>query len=509
MSGSAVLQPSDTRTLVAVDLGAESCRVSLLRWQSGKPSITLVHRFANAPRVADGGLRWDLAMIEAGLDNGLRRCAELAGEAIRSIAVDGWAVDYVRLNAKGEPLADPFCYRDERTIEAERSLHRKISPERLRELTGVQLLRINTLYQLHADVLQGASKDSFWLNLPEYILSRWGGEPVAEFTNATHTGMVALDSRQWCPEIFTAAGADIKLAPRLVPPGTILGKLHGPLAELPAFRDTALIAPACHDTASAVAGIPADESDWGYISSGTWSLVGTLLEQPCVSKAAAAENFTNLGAVGGKICFHKNVNGMWLIRQCIEQWSAEGHTWSVPELVAAAEKVARPEGYLEVDDPELMLSGQMPQRMNAQRVRKGFAPLDESPEGAPAFTSLIFHSLAKRYAEVLDRVAVHSSRKLKRLFVVGGASQNEFLNRLTREATGLDVVRGPVESSTVGNFAVQMAALEDGCADANAVACWAAFLQSSQVRGTLPPVLKYQSIRNKRLSLVPGTGPNS
>lgn len=476
MSDSAVLRPSDTRALVAVDLGAESCRVSLLRWQSRKPSITLVHRFANAPRATDDGLRWDLAMIEAGLDDGLSRCAELTDEAVRSIAVDGWAVDYVRLNAEREPLADPFCYRDERTIEAERSLHCKISPERLRELTGVQLLRINTLYQLHADVLQGTSKGNFWLNLPEYILSRWGGEPVAEFTNATHTGMVALDTRQWCPEIFAAAGEDITLAPRLVPPGTIVGKLRCPLTELPAFRDTVLIAPACHDTASAVAGIPAEGSDWGYISSGTWSLVGALLEQPCMSTAAAAENFTNLGAVGGKICFHKNVNGMWLVRQCLEQWSAEGGVWTVPELVAAAEKVARPEGDLEVDDPELMLSGHMPQRINAQRVRKGFAPLDESPEGAPAFTSLIFHSLAKRYAEVLDRVAVHSGRKLKRLYVVGGASQNQFLNHLTQEATGLEVVRGPVESSTVGNFAVQIAALEDGFADANAVARWAEML---------------------------------
>jgi rhamnulokinase len=234
------------------------------------------------------------------------------------------------------------------------------------------------------------------------------------------------------------------------------------LAKLPALRDTVLIAPACHDTASAIAGIPATGNDWAYISSGTWSLVGTLLEQPRNNEAAAEENFTNLGAVGDRICFHKNVNGMWLIKQCVDEWAAQGRCWAVPELVAAAEAVPVPQGLLDVDDPDLLLAGHMPQRINAQRARKGLEVLDERPENAPAFASLIFHSLAARYAKVLDRVALHSGKSLKRLFVVGGASQNDFLNRLTREATGLEVFRGSAESSTVGNFAVQLAVLEGG-----------------------------------------------
>src|SRR5437868_10923424 len=337
--------PRDTRASIAVDLGAESCRVSLLRWQEGKPEITLVHRFANAPRESEGGLHWDLKLIEAGLEDGLRRCAAIASEGVRSIAVDGWAVDYVRVDADGKPLADPFCYRDERTIKAERALHRKISAERLRELTGVQLIRINTLYQLYADHLQGLPEGRQWLNLPEYILSRWGGARVAEYTNATHTQMVELNQRQWCREIFSAAHLDLASAAKIVPPGTEIGRVSGALAQLPSLRDTVLIAPACHDTASAIAGIPAMGNDWAYISSGTWSLVGTLLEQPRNDEAVAEENFTNLGAVGGRICFHKNVNGMWLIRQCMETWAAAGgRVWTVPELVAAAEKISTPHG---------------------------------------------------------------------------------------------------------------------------------------------------------------------
>jgi rhamnulokinase len=356
-------------------------------------------------------------------------------------------------------LADPFCYRDERTVQAEQALHERIGAEKLRELTGIQQLRINTLYQLYADVLEGLPGQR-WLNLPEYLLFRWGGAAVAEYTNATHTHLIELHHRSWCAEIFQAAQLDLACAPRLVPPGTEIGTLRGPLAELPALRDAVLIAPACHDTASAIAGIPATGSDWAYICSGTWSLVGALLDEPQNGAAAAAENFTNLGAVGGRICFHKNVNGMWLLQQCMETWESEGRPWTVAELVAAAESITPSQDLLDLEDPDLLLAGQMPRRINAQRMRKGLNPLDERQENAPVLASLIFHSLAAQYAKVLDRVAFHSGKRLKRVFIVGGASQNDFLNRLIGESTGLELVRGSAESSTVGSFAVQMAVLQ-------------------------------------------------
>lgn len=483
MTGNRALH--DRRALIAVDLGAESCRVSLLQRSNpdlvnpdfaephlGNPDlgnanlqVTLVHRFSNAPHDRDGHLYWDLQGLEAGIDVGLRRCADLAPEGICSIAVDGWAVDYVLLDDEGRALRDPFCYRDQRTLRSEESLHRRIAPERMRHLTGVQLLRINTLYQLYADAERAPENGHCWLNLPEYLLNRLGGDRVAERTNATHTQMVDLSSGQWCAEIFTAAQLDLSRAPMIVPPGTRVGKLTGKLTNLPAFRDTVLIAPACHDTASAIAGIPADGDDWAYISSGTWSLVGTLLDQPRNDAATAQENFTNLGAVGGRICFHKSVNGMWLLKQCMEAWTEAGRTWTVTDLIRAAELQPAPgvllDGVLlDVDEPDLLLAGHMPQRINAQRVARGLAPLDESPENAAQFANLIFHSLASRYAEVLQRLEVHSGKRFKRLFLVGGGSRNEYLNRLTRDATGLDLICGSPESSTLGNFAVQLAALE-------------------------------------------------
>jgi rhamnulokinase len=430
--------PKDRRASIAIDLGAESCRVSLLRWQDGTPDTQLVHRFGNGPMQREDGLHWPLDQIVSGVEEGLRRCVGLAPEGIRSIAVDGWAVDYVRLKEDGSPVAEPFCSRDERNVSAETELHRQVSPERMREITGIQQLSINTLYQLYAD-RQAGYAPSRWLNLPEYMLNRLGGEPVAEFTNATHSQMIDAHTRDWSDEIFREAGLEISFAPRIVAPGTRVGKLGGPLQQMDIFRDTELIAPACHDTASAIAGIPALGDDWAYISS---------------------DNFTNLGAVGGANCFHRNVNGMWLIKQCESAWAIQGFSPGVPELLRSCEGIEAPTTLLDVDDPDLLLMGDMPQRINRQLVANGASPLDTSPEGAPAFVSLILYSLASRYAEVLSRVSQHTGKNLKRIFIVGGGSRNTLLNRLTAELTGLEVCCGSAESSTVGNFAVQLATLE-------------------------------------------------
>ena len=208
--------PKDRRALIAIDLGAESCRVSLLRWMEGGPQIELVHRHGNAP-IHAGGLRWDLKEITQQLDIGLHKAREIATEGVRSIAVDGWAVDYVRLDAAGDAIADPFCYRDERTIGAQAELFKRISAERIRAITGVEMSRINTLYQLFADGPE--LQEMPWLNLPEYILHRLGGRRVAEYTMATHTQLVDAEKRMWSPEIFSTAGLVEATAPPIVAAG--------------------------------------------------------------------------------------------------------------------------------------------------------------------------------------------------------------------------------------------------------------------------------------------------
>ena len=460
MSAASILEQK--AALVAVDLGAESCRVSLLSWREGKPLITLVHRFPNAPRTLgdEGSLHWDIKAIEDGVWLGLERAAKMTPEGIRSIAVDGWGVDYVRLGEDGLPLSDPYCYRDLRTVAAEQFLHRHISPERMREITAITSMRINTLYQLHADRLTNLPAGRGWIQLPEYLLYKLGGRPVSERTLAAHTQLVDVDQNEWSPEIFSAADLDITQAPELVDPGTDIGQLSGPLADLPAYKATRLIAPATHDTASAIAGIPAAGDDWAYISSGTWSLVGALVAKPIRTAQAAVEGFTNLAGAGGLTCFHVNVNGMWLLRQSMLEWEKQGREFEVAWLVAEAEKQPVPDAIFNVDEPELLLPGDMLHRINTALQQAGHAPMDESPEAAPAFANVIFHSLAARYKVVLENISGHTGKKLKRVFIVGGGSRNQYLNRLIAERTGLEVHTGSAESSTIGNFAIQLAVLD-------------------------------------------------
>lgn len=463
---------------VAIDLGAQSCRVSLLRWKRGIPRIEVIHRFSNGPISTSQGLCWDIEKICEEVNTGLRLCANAADEGIESIGVDGWAVDYVRLGAHGGCIANPFCYRDERTEKSEKQVHQIVPPARLYSLTGIQILRLNSVYQLYADKQAGLNPAAPWVNLPEYVTYRLGGKRAAEFTNATHTGLVELGTHRWCKELFRELGLDVHSAPELVPTGSVAGMLSEELSTIPSFRKTRLLFPACHDTASAIAAIPAFGADWAFISSGTWSLVGTTLSSPCINEDSRSLNFTNLGGVGNQICFLKNVNGMWLLRQCMEEWEQRGRTWSMKQLLEHCSSLPAPEALIDVDEPELMLPGDMVNKINGQLERAGQRALSRDDSEIPLIANIIFHSLAARYAEVLASIATLTKKRLKRLFIVGGGSQNTFLNRLTAERTGLEVIPGSTESTTVGNLAIQLAAIQGDWnpvtgVSASAVAKWA------------------------------------
>ena len=330
----------------------------------------------------------------------------------------------MRLTQDGSP-SDPYCYRDDRTLLSQKQVHARISPERLYELTGIQILPINTLYQLFADNSNQTPQATQWTSLPEFVLSSLGGKRVSEYTNATHTQLIGAEDRQWCEEIFHTAG--LTQAPRLLwfarrPIGT----MNRALAELPAFRDAKLIAPACHDTASAIAGIPARDDDWAFISSGTWSLIGTVLDAPCICEAAREKNFSNEGGVGGKINFLKNVNGMWLLQQCIEQWRSEGQTWTAAALIESCAELSGPDDLLDVDDPELIPPGNLPARINAQLARNGKVAISGNARSAPQMANLILHSLARRYAVVLQDLQRVTRKRFKRLYIVGGGSKTGF-----------------------------------------------------------------------------------
>jgi rhamnulokinase len=447
---------------VAIDLGAESCRVSLLRWDGGKPKIEVVHRIPNGPVHRGDSLHWALDTIVAGLVEGLRKAAELAPEGIASIGVDSWGVDYVRLAPDGKALREPFCYRDERTVATKDAADAKIAPFELYELTGAFPMRLNTVYQLLADPAAGIDPRAPWIMMPEYILYSLGARRVSEYTHASHTGLVDLKTGNWSEEVFRRLDLPIEAGPPIVRAGTVVGSVKGPLASLDAFKETQLIVPACHDTASAIAGIPADMSSTAYISSGTWSLVGTLTSAPVTTRVAFDSGYTNLGAATGELMFHSLINSMWVLKQCMDAWAAEGRPWKIEDIVEQAGVCNVSTGLLDMDSESLMLDTEMPQRINKELVRLGFDAIPNVAGNEPIFARVIFESLSMRYAAALASLEKMLGRKLTAIHMLGGANRNKLLVRLTEERTGLPVEIGETESSTIGSLAVQMASSEAG-----------------------------------------------
>ena len=366
----------------------------------------------------------------AGLETGLRKAAAAAPEGIASIAVDSWGVDYVRLNPDGTPLRDPFCYRDERTIATKAVADSIIPPLELYQRTGVLPHRINTVCQLMADPASGIDAHAPWVTMPEFVLHWLGARRVAEYTHATHTGLVNLKTGDWDRDLFRLLNLPIEAAPPIVATGTILGQLTGPLSQLRAFHNTQLIAPACHDTASAIAGIPASLDSTLYISSGTWSLVGTLSRVPVTTPEALAAGYTNLGAATGDLLVHSLINSMWVLKQCMDVWSAEGRPWKIEALIKQASTSGCPPSLalgdrgeqsqthatalLDMDAETLMLDTNMPARINSELVRLGHAPIPDISGNEPVFARLIFESLAARYSSALTSLEQMLGRKLNR-----------------------------------------------------------------------------------------------
>jgi rhamnulokinase len=451
------------RARIAIDLGAESCRVSLLRWHGSKPAIEVVHRIPNGPVHRADGLHWPIETILAGLEEGMRKAAAAAPEGIASIAADCWSVDYARLAPDGSLLGEPFCYRDERTVATKEKADGIIAPLDLYARTGTIPQRINTVCQLMADEAAGIDPALPWAMLPEYVLYWLSGQRVAEYTNASHTGLLSLKTGDWDAEVFRLLGLSVTAAPKLVRTGTVLGRLRGPLSELEAFRHTEIVAPATHDTASAIAGIAASLDAGAYISSGTWSLVGTLTRVAVTTERAFNAGYTNIGAATGELLFHALVNSMWVLRQCMNAWDAEGRGWEIEDLVLRATDCDRdPKAVLDMDAPTLMLDSGMPGRINAELERLGFAPVADVAGNEPMFARLIFESLAARYATAIANLRETLGCRIERIAMIGGATRNKLLIKLTEQRTGLPVEIGECESATVGNFAIQLAASDAG-----------------------------------------------
>lgn len=444
----------------AIDIGASSGRVILGR-VAGSPGGTraeleTVHRFPNGVKEFDGGLRWDFDALFAEVLIGLAAAATAAaarGEGIAGIGIDTWAVDYGLVNDAGKLVAAPFSYRDNRSRGAVARVHQELDPARLYATTGLQFLPFNTIYQLATEPgLDGLQA----LLIPDLIGFLLTGRRRTESTNASTTGLFDAVAGEWATEFLAALGLPGDLFPPLIQPGETLGTLLPEIAErtgLPAT--TKVVAVGSHDTASAVAAVPADagceKEKFAYVSSGTWSLVGVELAHPVLTEASRAANFTNERGVDGTIRYLRNVGGLWLLSECQRTWAAEGYRPGLEELLDAAATLPPGGPVINADDPYFIAPGNMPERIRAA-VRNTGAALPEHPAH---IVRCILDSLAAGYARTIadaERLAdVHAGV----VHIVGGGSQNRLLCQLTADATGKPVVAGPVEATALGNVLVQ------------------------------------------------------
>jgi rhamnulokinase len=450
---------STALNLVAVDLGAESGRLVLCRWDGKEGVLEEIHRFPNAPHEQDGHWVWDAERLWQEILKGLHAAAAKTQGKVASVGIDGWGVDYTLLDENGNRIGHTYCYRDARNLPQMERTYAKIPKGRIYEITGIQFLPFNTIYQLSAHVSEAPAeweRAVRWLTLPEYFQYRLTGSAAAEYTQASTTQLLDVRTKEWSKELAWALGLDLKKFPRIIQAGTALGKLRPEVAQHIGLADVQVIAPACHDTGSAVAGIPFSHDGLAFISSGTWSLVGTVLLAPVISEPGREKNFTNEGGVAGSIRFLKNVIGLWLLQECLREWRLRGNGVTAAELADRCLEIPADGPFFVVDETTYLAPGNMVERINAGLRAAGFAEETRPVELA----GIIFRSLARRYAEVLEEVGKISGKSIKRVCIVGGGVKNEALNRLTGELTGLEIVRGPSESTAAGNLAVQIAALE-------------------------------------------------
>ncbi|MEZ2390366.1 rhamnulokinase family protein [bacterium RCC_150] len=437
----------------AVDIGASSGRVMLGRFSAAKgASLETVHRFPNGVVELDGGLRWDFDGLCAEVLKGLAAAAETAaasGERIVSIGIDTWAVDYGLVDASGKLQAQPYSYRDERSRIAVERVHRAIGPDRLYATTGLQFLQFNTIYQLATEpVLEGLQA----LLIPDLIAFKLTGQRRTEATNASTTGLFDATTGEWATGLFKPLGLPSNLFPSLVQPGETVGTLLPEIAaRIGLTPDTAVVAVGSHDTASAVAAVPASNDDFAYISSGTWSLVGVELHGPVLSEESRLANFTNERGVDGTIRYLRNVGGLWLLSECLRGWAVEGSKQELSALLEAAAALPAGGPQINVDDPTFIAPDNMPERTRAAVRATG----EILPDRPAVVVRCILDSLAAGYARALDTAEQLSGKQTSVVHIVGGGSQNQLLCQLTADASGKRVVAGPVEATALGNVLVQ------------------------------------------------------
>jgi rhamnulokinase len=446
------------RVYLAIDLGAESGRVMAGLWNGKTLRLEEVHRFPNGPVHLADSLRWDVLRLWAEIQNGLALAAKKYGKSIASVGADTWGVDFVLLNRQGEMLGQPFHYRDARTNGIMRKAFRKVTRSEIFAQTGLQFMQLNTLFQLLA-VKQAAPRlldqTDCLLFMPDFIHWALCASRVAEFTIASTSQCLNPITRAWASNLLKKFGLPARIFPKIVPPGSALGALRPSVADRTGLNHVTVIAPPSHDTASAVAAVPTastGSSNWAYLSSGTWSLMGVEVSKASLSQRTQELNLTNEGGLDGTYRLLKNIMGLWLVQQCKHSFDAHGKGYDYSELANLAAKAASLRFLVNPDDTRFLNPPDMPKAIQ-DFCRETGQPVPKAPG---ELVRCAYESLAIKYRQVLGWLEELTGNRIEVIHIVGGGSKSEILNQFTADACQRPVLAGPVEATAMGNLLVQV-----------------------------------------------------
>jgi rhamnulokinase len=442
---------------LGIDLGAETGRVMAGLWDGKRVQLEELHRFSNSGVAIADTLRWNMPGLWAEIQTGLTVAARKFGKSVVSVGVDTWGVDFVLLSKSCEMLGLPFHYRDARTRGILSKAFSRVPREEIFAATGLQFMEINTLYQLLAlqknspEILAAAET---LLMIPDFLNFCLCGARVSEFTIATTSQCVNPKKRAWAADLLQKFGLPAKIFPEIVPPGSRIGSLRESLAGRTGLGPVSVIAPAAHDTGSAVTAVPSRNTgkcNWAYLSSGTWSLVGVEVQDALLSPRVLELNFTNEGGVDGTYRLLKNIVGLWLIQQCRRAFAEKGKEYSYEQLAQMAAEAPAFRSLIDPNDSYFLNPPDMPKAIQ-DFCRETGQPV---PETEGQFARCVFESLALSYSAALYGLEALTSVKIETLHIVGGGSRNNLLNQFAANATGRPVVTGPVEATVLGNVLVQ------------------------------------------------------
>ena len=425
---------------LAIDIGASSGRHILSHIENEKLVLEEIYRFDNNLTQDSDGLVWDIESLFSEVLNGIKKCKEI-GKIPKSIAIDTWGVDYVLLDENKKEIKPCYCYRDSRTNAVIDEVESLVSPARLYEKTGIQKQNFNTIYQLYADKKSGRLQNAkYFLMMPEYLSFKLTGEIKNEYTNATTTGLVNAKAKTWDTDIIYALGLTEVLLPPLSLPSSLVGELSDDIQKTVGFNCAVLFAPS-HDTASAVCACPMADNDL-YISSGTWSLIGTEIAEPILNDNARKLNFTNEGGIDYRFRFLKNYMGMWLFQNIRRNLNKSMTYDEMMELAMNCSEYK----YFDVNDSTLVAP---------KNMIDAIGKLIGSDDLGLILNSA-YHSLAKSYNEAVTEIEAVTGKRFNAIHIVGGGCQDKYLNALTRDYTGKSVTAGPIEATATGNIVSQI-----------------------------------------------------